>query len=133
MARLSETNPELFENPTLGEATTSPFLDQVEEQKKEDFNARHEGREPRTVLALNRIPGKFIPSESVPSDYSEQLAYEGEDSLIGEAPPVDENEVSESSDPESPVEETPVEETSPITDTPEDNQNGSDLPDGYRF
>lgn len=91
MARLSQTNPELFENPTLGEATTAPFLDQVEAQKREDFNARHAGREPRTVVALNRIPGKFKPSGSVPSNYTDQIAFEEEADPVDEIP-VDETQ-----------------------------------------
>lgn len=90
MARLSQTNPELFDNETLGEATTTPFLDQVEAQKVEDFNARHEGRDPRTVVAVNRIPGKFKPSGSVPSDYTDEVAF------------------AEASVDESPVDEAPV-------------------------
>jgi hypothetical protein len=72
------TNPEAFENETLGEATTTPFLDQVEAQYKEDFNARHAGREARTVVAINRVPGKFISSSSVPSSVRDELVYEGE-------------------------------------------------------
>lgn len=130
MARLSETNPELFENPTLGEATTTPFLDQIEAQQKEDFNARHEGREPRTVVALNRIPGKFTPSGSVPSDYSEEIAFEGETESTEEELPVDEEDTSPVDETENNEDEDDV--VPSITDTP-DNQNGSDLPDGYRF
>lgn len=74
MARLSQTNPELFTNKTLGEATTSPFLDQVEAQKKEDFNARKDNSEPRTVVAEERYP-KYMPSGSVPSDIQPKLSY----------------------------------------------------------
>lgn len=77
MARLSQTNPELYENKTLGGACTSPFLDQVEKQNKEDFNARQEGREPRTVVALNRHP-QFMGAETVPSDTKPELAYADE-------------------------------------------------------
>lgn len=96
MARLSQTNPELFDNETLGEATTTPFLDQVEAQKVEDFNARYEGREPRNVVAIGRIPGKFKPSGSVPSDYSDEIAFADEY--------------------ETPVDETPVDEETPTYD-----------------
>lgn len=83
MSRLSSTNPELFENETLGDATTSPFLDQVEAQKKEDFNARLEGREPRIVVAEERYP-HFMPSGSVPSDVQPKLSYLGEESSNSE-------------------------------------------------
>jgi hypothetical protein len=90
MAKLSRTNPELFENKTLGEATTSPFLDQVEAQQREDFNARYAKREPRNVLALNRTPGKFKPSGTVPSDYKDEIAFEGEENEREDSP-VDED------------------------------------------
>lgn len=76
---MSEYPAEALANPTLGVAATSPFLDQVEKQNKEDFNARHEGREPRTVVTVDRVPGAFIPSGSVPSDWAEQqLAFKDE-------------------------------------------------------
>lgn len=74
MSRLVDTNPELFENPTLGEATTNPFLDQVEEQRLEDRNARAKGREPRVVIAEGRFP-KFISADSVPSSVKPELVY----------------------------------------------------------
>lgn len=74
MSRLSATNPELFENKTLGAATVTPFLDQVEEQKKEDFNARIAGREPRTVIAEDRYP-HFMDANTVPSDVQPKLSY----------------------------------------------------------
>ena len=102
MARLSQTNPELFENKTLGTATTAPFLDQVEAQQREDFNARYDGREPRNVVALNRIPGKFKPSGSVASSHKDEIAFE--DDL-----PVEEQEV------------TPVDEETPSWES-DDNE-----------
>jgi hypothetical protein len=106
MSRLSETNPELFENKTLGAATTSPFLDQLEEQKKEDFNARLAGREPRTVVAEDRYP-QFMPSGSVPSNIQPKLSYLGESNEEEEVTTfdsntveVDNNEVTDPLDPE---------------------------------
>lgn len=83
MSRLSQTNPELFENPTLGEATTNPYLDQQEAQATEDYNARLDGREPRTVIAKNRYP-QFMPAGSVPSDVQPELEYVGEITTPGE-------------------------------------------------
>lgn len=74
MSRLSQTNPELFANPTLGAATVTPFLDQVEEQKKEDFNARIAGKEPRTVIAEDRYP-HFMGAGTVPSNVQPKLSY----------------------------------------------------------
>lgn len=78
MPSIWETNPELLENSTLGAATTTPFLDQVEKQNKEDFNARQEGREPRTVVVTNiadRFPGA-VSAGSVPSYVQPTLAFE---------------------------------------------------------
>lgn len=87
---LSRSNPELFENKTLGEATTSPFLDQVQEQQKEDFNARQEGREARTVVAVDRYP-KFMDANTVPSDSQPKLKFSNGDP-INYAAPVDETD-----------------------------------------
>lgn len=74
MTRLTATHPELFSNETLGDANKSPYLDQVALQAKEDFNARQEGREPRTVIAEDR-DNKFKPSGSVPSDIQPKLSF----------------------------------------------------------
>jgi hypothetical protein len=78
MSRLASTNPELFTNPTLGAATTSPFLDQVTEQAKEDFNARVAKRQPRTVIAEDRYP-KFMKADTVPSNIQPKLSYVDDD------------------------------------------------------
>jgi hypothetical protein len=87
---MSEFPQEAFDNPTLGEATTAPFLDQLEAQNKEDFNARHEGREPRTVSAVNRFP-QFMPAGSVPSSVQPELAF----SDAGETNPDEDSPVAE--------------------------------------
>lgn len=73
----SSEHPELVNNPTLGAATTNPFLDQVEAQSIEDHNARIEGREARTVIAENRYP-QFMPSGSVPSSTKPELSFKDE-------------------------------------------------------
>lgn len=64
--RLSKTNPELFENPTLGEASPTVFLDEQEIQNIEDKAARFEKREPSVARREVRYP-TFMPSGSVPS------------------------------------------------------------------
>ncbi|MFF5977071.1 hypothetical protein ACFY7C_36825 [Streptomyces sp. NPDC012769] len=83
MTRLSQTNPELFENPTLGSATTSAFLDQEEAQRVEDYNARIDGREPMTVIAVDRYP-KFMEPGSQPSDVRDKLEYVDPNSPVAE-------------------------------------------------
>jgi hypothetical protein len=90
VTKLSYTHPELFSNPTLGEATKSPFLDQVEAQKIEDFNARDEDRAPRTVVAGNRYP-QFMPSGTVSSDIQPDLSYSDGDP-VNEGTNVDGND-----------------------------------------
>lgn len=74
MERLSESNPELFENERLGEASPLPFLDQMELQKQEDYSARIEGRTPRVVIAEDRFP-HLPPSGTVPSSIAPKLSY----------------------------------------------------------
>lgn len=89
----SMDHPELVANPTLGEATATPFLDQVEAQRIEDFNARIEGREPLTVLAEGRYP-HFMSAESVPSSTKDELTY------VEAGVPVDGENSGEDEDPE---------------------------------
>jgi hypothetical protein len=64
--RLSQTNPELFSNPTLGEANPTVFLDEQEKQAIEDKAARFEKREPSVARREVRYP-TLMPSSSVPS------------------------------------------------------------------
>lgn len=64
--RLSQTNPELFKNPTLGEANPTVFLDEVEKQNIEDKAARFERREPAIARREVRYP-TLMPSHTVPS------------------------------------------------------------------
>ncbi|MGS2592235.1 hypothetical protein [Streptomyces hebeiensis] len=63
---MSELDPEIWKNKTLGAASTNPFLDEVEAQKKEDRVARIEQREPMIAVHHPRFP-QMPPSGSVPS------------------------------------------------------------------
>ena len=87
--RLVNTNPDLFKNPTLGEANPTVFLDEVELQNIEDKAARFEKREPSVARRAVRYP-TYMPSGSVPSsvkpevnmvspDEDESFEYEFED------------------------------------------------------
>ncbi len=63
---MTDLDPEIWNNPTLGSVGSGPFLPEVEAQEKENYNARKEGREPKTVVYTENYP-KYIPSGSVPS------------------------------------------------------------------
>lgn len=66
MARLVDTNPELFKNPTLGEANPTTFLDEEVAQKIEDKQARRDKREPLIARREVRYP-VYAPAHAVPS------------------------------------------------------------------
>lgn len=53
---MTDVDPKIWENPTLGAVGAGPFLDEVEAQAKEDYNARREGREPRIAYHPDRYP-----------------------------------------------------------------------------
>lgn len=53
---MTDVDPKIWENPTLGAVGAGPFLDEVEAQSKEDYNARREGREPRVAYHVDRYP-----------------------------------------------------------------------------
>lgn len=63
---MTDLDPEIWNNPTLGSVGSGPFLPEVEAQQAEDYNARKEGRLPKTVVYTENYP-KYLPSGSVPS------------------------------------------------------------------
>lgn len=63
---MTDLNPEIWNNPTLGSVGAGPFLPEIELQQQEDRNARLEGREPKLVEYVHRYP-KMMESGSVPS------------------------------------------------------------------
>lgn len=63
---MTDLDPIIWQNKTLGSVGAGPFLDEVEAQTKEDLLARQEGREPRIAEHVNRYP-QMPPSGSVPS------------------------------------------------------------------
>jgi hypothetical protein len=67
MTTLPKSHPELFSNPTLGEAVTNRFLDEVELQEAEDRSARAQNREPLIARREVRYPSE-TPSGSVHSN-----------------------------------------------------------------
>jgi hypothetical protein len=82
MPRLVTTNPELFENPTLGEANPLPFLEEVEAQRVEDRNARFEKREPGIAVRDVRYPA-LPPSGTVPSTVANTVTIVSPDEDFG--------------------------------------------------
>lgn len=103
---MTDLDPEIWNNPTLGAAAKNPRLDVIEAQEIEDRAAKIEGREPLEVVAENDYPGWTPPVDertgTTPSNFN-VLQYVEEP--VGES--VEEPVVSESV--EEPVaEETPL-------------------------
>lgn len=69
-----DLNPEIWNNPTLGEAVNLPFLDELEAQIMEDYAARVEGREPRRVMHYPRRH-EYMPGEETVDSNITQLVY----------------------------------------------------------
>lgn len=70
---MTDLDPEIWNNPTLGAAAQNVRLDQLEKQQWEDRNAKIEGREPREIVVENNYPGWIAPTSertgTVPSNY----------------------------------------------------------------
>ena len=82
---MTDLDPKIWENPTLGAAAAGPFLDEIEAQTAEDLNARREGREPLVARHVDRYP-KF-PEFNVPSTVSTvELVPASEVFLVEESP-----------------------------------------------
>lgn len=58
---MTDLNPEIWENETLGKAAATERLDRLEKQQHENRNARIEDREPREVVVENDFPGYVQP------------------------------------------------------------------------
>lgn len=70
---MTELNPEIWDNPTLGAAANNERLDRVERQQHEDRAAKLENREPREIVVENTYPD-WTPevaqrTGTVPSNY----------------------------------------------------------------
>lgn len=65
---MTDLDPEIWNNPTLGKASNNTRLDVVEKQELENRNAKLEGRKPREVIVDNDYPGwDFDRNSSIPS------------------------------------------------------------------
>ena len=56
-----DVNPDIFNNPTLGQAANGQFLDMVEAEMNEKRDAEIEGREPRELRRRENYPGYVKP------------------------------------------------------------------------
>lgn len=70
---MTDLDPAIWDNPTLGAAANNENLERLEKQQHEDRNARVEGREPRDVI-LDRTYPNWTPevqerTGTVPSNY----------------------------------------------------------------
>lgn len=123
---MTDLDPAIWENPTLGEAAHNERLDRLEKQQHEDRAARLEGREPREVVVDNTYPD-WTPevnerTGTVPSNYQTvHFADENPNDIPVDSgsPDVDAGVISqeEAEDSEEPgsaiVEENEVETTEP--------------------
>lgn len=70
---MTDLDPAIWDNPTLGDQAHNENLERLEKQRHEDRNARVEGREPRPVILDRTYPG-WQPevqekTGTVPSNY----------------------------------------------------------------
>ena len=52
---MTDVDPKIWENPTLGAANGLPYLDEVSSQQVENLNARRENRDPVKVEPVARF------------------------------------------------------------------------------
>ena len=119
---MTDLDPAIWDNPTLGAAANNERLDRLEKQQHEDRAAKLEDREPRNVVVDNTYPD-WTPEVSprtgtVPSNYTVvHFADENQNDV-----PVD----------SAPVEETAsglsAEESSDETASSESNSTEEDVP-----
>lgn len=79
---MTDLDPEIWKNKTLGEAGSGPFLPEVERQAMEDRNAKVEGREPAVIEYVHRYP-TMPPAHTIPSQVDE-FRYTNTNSGINE-------------------------------------------------
>lgn len=61
---MGDLNPEIWNNPTLGEAAQNPRLDEIQAQEAENRAAELEGRKPRVAVQLNTFYSPTPPESS---------------------------------------------------------------------
>ncbi len=63
---MTDLDPAIWENKTLGSASKLPFLDEIEAQELENRSAKAEGREPLVAIREDNYPA-YAESGSIPS------------------------------------------------------------------
>lgn len=96
---MTDLDPKIWENPTLGEVGAGPFLPEIELQQAEDRNARLDGREPNIVEYVHRYP-KLMGGETIPSLASDVVFRTPDGNVIEPEAPVAEDEVNEDQEPQ---------------------------------
>lgn len=124
---MTDLNPEIWDNPTLGAAAPNENLDRLEKQQIEDRAAKFEDREPREVVVDNTYPG-WTPEVSertgtVPSNYQTvHFADEQQNDIPVDSGPEDETAggISEpEEDADTSEEEVEQEQGEPVLETGE--------------
>lgn len=92
---MTDLDPEIWNNPTLGAAANNARLDVIEKQELENRNAKLEDREPREVIVDNDYPGWVQPvnerTGTVPSNAQVvHFADEQQNDIPVESAPIDE-------------------------------------------
>jgi len=133
---MTDLDPAIWDNPTLGAAAQNENLDRLTKQQIEDRSAKLEGRERREVVVDNTYPD-WSPDVSertgtVPSNYQTvHFADEQQNDIPTDSAPVDEtasgldvetsegetSEVSEESEPTTDSVESPASDSSEESDS----------------
>ena len=66
---MTDLDPEIWNNPTLGAAAQNENLDRLTKQEQENYSAKRENREPRKVVNENTYPDWEPELKNVPSNY----------------------------------------------------------------
>jgi hypothetical protein len=78
---VTDLNPEIFNNPNLGDNNHLPTLDAVEMQKIENLQAKTEGRIPRQVRYNARYGVNGIQGPEVFDSQIEEVGFEEDGSI----------------------------------------------------
>lgn len=82
---MTDLDPAIWENKTLGSVTPNKNLEVVTRQDLENHAAKVEGREPREIVTDNNYPGwtppvqertGTVPSNAIATRYADQESYE---------------------------------------------------------
>jgi hypothetical protein len=79
---MTDLDPEIWNNKTLGEAANGQFADEMQMQAIEDRAAKLENREPMLVRRIHRYPGaRENGDQQLASSYDDGLRYVNPETL----------------------------------------------------